>query len=86
MVPWKFLAGVAACVAFPQQKGIILVVGGVTSLLLTNGKGKRVELEETDVSGKIKRVTLEWKDIDCSYFNKKEKKVIKCFIVVTVHF
>ena len=73
MVPWRFLAGTAVCVLFPQAKGPLIAVWGL-ALLLQREKNATIE-EETN--GQLQPVTLEWQDIHCAIVDKNGKQVKK---------
>lgn len=71
MVPWTAIAGALACAAFPQHRGAIFVAGAVLGIL--RGEGEEQKPSDADLGGKVKKVTLEWRDVHCLLLDKKGK-------------
>eukprot|EP00271_Cylindrocystis_brebissonii_P012948 TRINITY_DN32467_c0_g1_i1.p1 TRINITY_DN32467_c0_g1~~TRINITY_DN32467_c0_g1_i1.p1 ORF type:complete len:685 (+),score=112.06 TRINITY_DN32467_c0_g1_i1:158-2212(+) len=79
MAPWTLLAGAAATFIFPQHRGVILVVGAVVSAIKGNGNGVSAGDSSSNGEaddGKIKRVILEWKKVNCRISKKGKGEAI----------
>lgn len=86
MAPWGFLATTAVCTVFPSQRGVILTVSAVVSLV-RGGRRRLARLaqqqEEEEAEGSSlqpssggKGVSFEWGRIDCKLLDKKTGKVV----------